>query len=76
MLLPGASSSLAQSDTASVRTLRSSDTSDSSQGQDTEHMFLVNELRPNGEISGASSKGSSLQVTFPCETLNLSEKCI
>ncbi|KAL8203954.1 UNVERIFIED_CONTAM: Prostaglandin E2 receptor EP4 subtype [Gekko kuhli] len=76
MLLPGATSSLAQSDTTSIRTLRSSDTSDSSQGQDSEKVFLVNELRPDGEISAAASKGSSLQVTFPCETLNLSEKCI
>ncbi|XP_054842966.1 prostaglandin E2 receptor EP4 subtype [Eublepharis macularius] len=75
MLLPGASSSLAQSDTTSIRTLRSSETSDSSHGQDSENVFLVNELRPNGEIS-AASKGSSLQVTFSCETLNLSEKCI
>ncbi|XP_042311255.1 prostaglandin E2 receptor EP4 subtype [Sceloporus undulatus] len=75
MLLPGASSNLAQSDTTSVRTLRSSNTSESSQGQDGESVFLVNELRP---VSGVNPtpKGNSLQVTFPCETLNLSEKCI
>ncbi|XP_077203147.1 prostaglandin E2 receptor EP4 subtype [Paroedura picta] len=77
MLLPGASSSLARLDTTSIRTLRSSETSDSSQGQqDPENVFLVNELRPGGEISAATSKGSALQVTFPSETLNLSEKCI
>nr|XP_056703835.1 prostaglandin E2 receptor EP4 subtype [Euleptes europaea] len=76
MLLPGASSSLAQSDTTSIRTLRSSDTSDSSQGQDSENVLLVNKLRPDGKTGAAASKGSSLQVTFPCEPLNLSEKCI
>ncbi|XP_060092027.1 prostaglandin E2 receptor EP4 subtype [Heteronotia binoei] len=76
MLLPGASSSLAQLDTTSIRTLRSSDTSDSSQVQDSENVFLVNELRLDGKISASASKGSSLQVTFPCEMLNLSEKCI
>ncbi|XP_062984743.1 prostaglandin E2 receptor EP4 subtype [Elgaria multicarinata webbii] len=75
MLLPGASSSLAQSDTTSIRTLRSSNTSESSQGQDGENVLLVNELRPSGEVS-TTPKGSSLQVTFPNETLNLSEKCI
>ncbi|XP_060617407.1 prostaglandin E2 receptor EP4 subtype [Anolis sagrei] len=73
MLLPGASSNLAQSDTTSVRTLRSSDTSESSQGQD-ENVFLVNELRPSRV--NPNPKSSSLQVTFPSETLNLSEKCI
>ncbi|XP_034956322.1 prostaglandin E2 receptor EP4 subtype [Zootoca vivipara] len=71
MLLPGASSRPAQSDTTSIRTLRSSNTSESSQGHESETVFLVNELR-----SGAAQKGSSLQVTFPSETLNLSEKCI
>uniref|UniRef100_A0ACB8EPJ8 Prostaglandin E2 receptor EP4 subtype n=1 Tax=Sphaerodactylus townsendi TaxID=933632 RepID=A0ACB8EPJ8_9SAUR len=76
MLLPGASSSLAQTDTTSIRTLRSSETSDSSQGQESENMFLVNKRRPENEVGTSASKGSSLQVTFPCETLNLSEKCI
>ncbi|KAF7244039.1 Prostaglandin E2 receptor EP4 subtype [Varanus komodoensis] len=75
MLLPGAGSSLAQSDTASIRTLRSSNTSESSQGQDSENAFLVSELRPSGGMR-STPKGSSLQVTFPSETLSLSEKCI
>uniref|UniRef100_A0A8C8RAE1 Prostaglandin E2 receptor EP4 subtype n=1 Tax=Pelusios castaneus TaxID=367368 RepID=A0A8C8RAE1_9SAUR len=75
MLLPGASAGLAQSHTTLVRTLRSSETSDSSQGQDSESLFLVNEVRSGGEAS-SEPKGSSLQVTFPSETLNLSEKCI
>nr|XP_009482236.1 PREDICTED: prostaglandin E2 receptor EP4 subtype [Pelecanus crispus] len=75
VLLPGPSASLAQSDTTSVRTLRSSETSDSSQGQDSESVFLVNEIRSGGRAS-STSKGSPLQVTFPTETLNLSEKCI
>ncbi|KAM7077787.1 LOW QUALITY PROTEIN: prostaglandin E2 receptor EP4 subtype-like [Ciconia maguari] len=73
VLLPGPSASLAQSDT--VRTLRSSETSDSSQGQDSESIFLVNEIRCGGGAS-STSKASPLQVTFPTETLNLSEKCI
>ncbi|KAH0627906.1 hypothetical protein JD844_008472 [Phrynosoma platyrhinos] len=75
MLLPGASSNLAQSDTTSVRTLRSSNTSESSQGQDGENVFLVNELRPGSRVN-PTPKANSLQVTFPSETLNLSEKCI
>ncbi|NXN12539.1 PE2R4 protein, partial [Indicator maculatus] len=75
VLLPGPSASLAQSDTTSVRTLRSSETSDSSQGQDSESVCLVNEIRSGGGAS-STSKGSPLQVTFPTETLNLSEKCI
>uniref|UniRef100_A0A8C5TQA1 Prostaglandin E receptor 4 n=1 Tax=Malurus cyaneus samueli TaxID=2593467 RepID=A0A8C5TQA1_9PASS len=74
-LLPGPSASSAQSDTTSVRTLRSSDTSDSSQGQDSESVSLVNEIRSGGRASSASKSGP-LQVTFPTETLNLSEKCI
>ncbi|XP_015675576.1 prostaglandin E2 receptor EP4 subtype [Protobothrops mucrosquamatus] len=72
-LLPGTSSCLAQSDTTSIRTLRSSNTSDSSQGQECENTFLVSELKPSGS---STPKGSSLQVTFPSETLDLSEKCI
>lgn len=75
VLLPGPSASLAQSDTTSVRTLRSSETSDSSQGQDSESVLLVNEIRPGAGVS-STSKGTPLQVTFPTETLNLSEKCI
>lgn len=74
-LLPGANSHLARSDTTSIRTLRSSNTSESSQGQDSESTFSVNELRPVGGVSTAN-KSNCLQVTFPCETLNLSEKCI
>ncbi|KAM6229752.1 prostaglandin E2 receptor EP4 subtype isoform 2-T3 [Porphyrio hochstetteri] len=75
VLLPGPGASVAQSDTTSVRTLRSSETSDSSQGQDSESVFLVNETGSGGGASSAS-KGGPLQVTFPTETLNLSEKCI
>ncbi|XP_053159897.1 prostaglandin E2 receptor EP4 subtype [Hemicordylus capensis] len=75
VLLPGASSNLARSDTTSVRTLRSSNTSESSQGADSEKVFLVNELRPSGGVS-TPPKGNSLQVTFSSETLNMSEKCI
>ncbi|XP_066474349.1 prostaglandin E2 receptor EP4 subtype [Tiliqua scincoides] len=74
-LLPGANSHLACSDTTSIRTLRSSNTSESSQGQDSESTFSMNELRPAGGVSTAP-KSSCLQVTFPSETLNLSEKCI
>lgn len=73
MLLPGTSSCLAQSDTTSIRTLRSSNTSESSQGQECENTFLVSELKPSGS---STPKGNSLQVTFPSETLDLSEKCI
>uniref|UniRef100_A0A8C5SFX1 Prostaglandin E2 receptor EP4 subtype n=2 Tax=Laticauda TaxID=8627 RepID=A0A8C5SFX1_LATLA len=73
-LLPGTSSCLAQSDTTSIRTLRSSHTSESSQGQECENThFLVSELKPSGS---STPKGSSLQVTFPSEALDLSEKCI
>ncbi|EMP30267.1 prostaglandin E2 receptor EP4 subtype [Chelonia mydas] len=75
MLLPGASAGLAQCDTTSVRTLRSSETSDSLPGQDSESVFLVNEVGSGSEAS-SMPKSSSLQVTFPSETLNLSEKCI
>ncbi|XP_070599510.1 prostaglandin E2 receptor EP4 subtype [Erythrolamprus reginae] len=73
-LLPGTSSSLAQSDTTSIRTLRSSNTSESSQGQECENAFLVRELKPSG--SSTPKANSTLQVTFPSETLDLSEKCI
>lgn len=75
VLLPGPSASSAQSDTTSVRTLRSSDTSDSSQGHDSESVFLVSDISPGGGVSSAPKSGP-LQVTFPTETLNLSEKCI
>uniref|UniRef100_A0A8C3MGV2 Prostaglandin E2 receptor EP4 subtype n=1 Tax=Geospiza parvula TaxID=87175 RepID=A0A8C3MGV2_GEOPR len=74
-LLPGPSASSVQSDTTSVRTLRSSDTSDSSQGHDSESVFLVSEASSGGGASSAPKSGP-LQVTFPTETLNLSEKCI
>ncbi|KAF2984634.1 hypothetical protein EK904_012555 [Melospiza melodia maxima] len=74
-LLPGPSASSAQSDTTSVRTLRSSDTSDSSQGHDSESVCLVSEASSGGGASSAPKSGP-LQVTFPTETLNLSEKCI
>lgn len=75
-LLPGAPGvGQAQTDSLSLRTLRISETSDSSQGQDSERVLLVDETRGNGRI-GPTPKGSSLQVTFPSETLNCSEKCI
>ncbi|NXR92407.1 PE2R4 protein, partial [Hypocryptadius cinnamomeus] len=74
-LLPGPSANSAHSDTTSVRTLRSSDTSDSSQGHDSESVFLVSEISSGGGASSAPKSGP-LQVTFPTETLNLSEKCI
>ncbi|XP_020639301.2 prostaglandin E2 receptor EP4 subtype [Pogona vitticeps] len=74
-LLPGTSGNPARLDTTSLRTLRNSDTSESSQGQNCENVFLVKALRPRGEVS-PGPKGSSLQVTFPCEALNMSEKCI
>ncbi|XP_037385893.1 prostaglandin E2 receptor EP4 subtype [Talpa occidentalis] len=75
-LLPGVPGvGLACSDTTSLRTLRISETSDSSQGQDSESVLLVDEA--GGSIrAGPAPKGSTLQVTFPNETLNLSEKCI
>lgn len=75
-LLPGVPGmGQAQTDTTSLRTLRISETSDSSHGQDSESVLLVDEV---GESSrrGPAPKGSSLQVTFPNETLNFSEKCI
>lgn len=76
VLLPGPGcAGSAHSDTTSVRTLRSSDTSDSSQGHDSESVFLVSEVGSGGGASSASKSGP-LQVTFPTETLNLSEKCI
>ncbi|XP_062942922.1 prostaglandin E2 receptor EP4 subtype [Cynocephalus volans] len=75
-LLPGVPGmGLAQADTTSLRTLRISETSDSSQGQDSESVLLVDEVGGSSR-AGPVPKGSSLQVTFPSETLNLSEKCI
>ncbi|XP_007948720.1 prostaglandin E2 receptor EP4 subtype [Orycteropus afer afer] len=73
-LLPGVPG-LAQTDTTSLRTLRISETSDSSQGQDSESVLLVDEVGGSSR-AGSAPKGNSLQVTFPNETLNLSEKCI
>lgn len=75
-LLPGVQGmGLTQADTTSLRTLRISETSDSSQGQDSESVLLVDGVGASGREEPAS-KGNSLQVTFPSETLNLSEKCI
>ncbi|XP_040833422.1 prostaglandin E2 receptor EP4 subtype [Ochotona curzoniae] len=75
-LLPGVPGvGLAQADTTSLRTLRISETSESSQGQDSESVLLVDEVG-GGNRAGPAPKGNSLQVTFPSETLNLSEKCI
>ncbi|XP_077137563.1 prostaglandin E2 receptor EP4 subtype [Ranitomeya variabilis] len=56
------------------RTLRGSDQSVSSQGPDSEKVLLVNETQPRQ--NSTSSKGNPLHVTFPNETLNVSEKCI
>nr|XP_027792005.1 prostaglandin E2 receptor EP4 subtype [Marmota flaviventris] len=77
-LLPGVPGmGLAQTDTTSLRTLRISETSDSSQGQDSsESVLLVDEVGGRSSGDGPAPKGNSLQVTFPSETLNLSEKCI
>lgn len=62
---------------ATDRTLRGSDQSVSSQGPDSEQVLLVNETRPTRVTkNGNSPKGNPLHVTFPDETLNLSEKCI
>lgn len=75
-MLPGVQGmGLTQADTTSLRTLRISETSDSSQGQDSESVLLVDGVGASGREEPAS-KGNSLQVTFPSETLNLSEKCI
>ncbi|XP_003925954.1 prostaglandin E2 receptor EP4 subtype [Saimiri boliviensis] len=75
-LLPGVPGmGLAQEDTTSLRTLRISETSDSSQGQDSESVLLVDKVGGSSR-AGPVPKESSLQVTFPSETLNLSEKCI
>ncbi|XP_012505410.1 PREDICTED: prostaglandin E2 receptor EP4 subtype [Propithecus coquereli] len=75
-LLPGVpGTGPTQTDTTSLRTLRISETSDSSQGQDSESVLLVDEVNGSSQ-AGPALKGSSLQVTFPSETLNLSEKCI
>lgn len=75
-MLPGVHGmSLTQADTTSLRTLRVSETSDSSQGQDSESVLLVDEVG-GGSREEPAPKGNSLQVTFPSETLNLSEKCI
>ncbi|XP_003408053.1 prostaglandin E2 receptor EP4 subtype isoform X1 [Loxodonta africana] len=75
-LLPGVPGmGTAQTDTTSLRTLRISETSDSSQGQDSESVLLVDEVGGSSR-AGSAPKGNSLQVTFPSETLSLSEKCI
>ncbi|KAM4875191.1 prostaglandin E2 receptor EP4 subtype [Thomomys bottae] len=74
-LLPGAPG-LAHAHSTSLRTLRVSETSDSSQGPDaSESILLVDEAGRLGP-QGPGPKASALQVTFPREALNLSEKCI
>ncbi|KAG9488444.1 hypothetical protein GDO78_007965 [Eleutherodactylus coqui] len=57
------------------RTLRGSDQSVSSQDRDSEQVLLVNETLPRHSTRN-STKGNPLHVTFPDETLNVSEKCI
>ncbi|XP_006889611.1 PREDICTED: prostaglandin E2 receptor EP4 subtype [Elephantulus edwardii] len=75
-LLPGAPGlGLAQPDTTSLRTLRISETSESSQGHDSESVLLVDEAAESSR-AGPAAKANALQVTFPSETLSLSEKCI
>uniref|UniRef100_A0A8C3YDI4 Prostaglandin E2 receptor EP4 subtype n=2 Tax=Suina TaxID=35497 RepID=A0A8C3YDI4_9CETA len=75
-LLPGVPGvGLTQTDCTSLRTLRVSETSDSSQGQDSESVLLVDEVAGSCK-AGPAPKGSTLQVPFPNETLNLTEKCI
>ncbi|KAM6225062.1 prostaglandin E2 receptor EP4 subtype [Rhynchocyon petersi] len=76
-LLPGGPGmGLAPTDTTSLRTLRISETSESSsQGQDSESILLVDEVGQS-DRAGLAPKGNPLQVTFPSETLNFSEKCI
>ncbi|XP_047622526.1 LOW QUALITY PROTEIN: prostaglandin E2 receptor EP4 subtype [Phacochoerus africanus] len=75
-LLPGVPGmGLTQTDSTSLRTLRVSETSDSSQGQDSESVLLVDEVAGSCRAVPAP-KGSTLQVPFPNETLNLTEKCI
>ncbi|XP_060046966.1 prostaglandin E2 receptor EP4 subtype [Erinaceus europaeus] len=59
----------------SLRTLRISETSDSSQGRDSERVSLVDGTGGTSR-AGPAPKGSSLQVTFPNEALDCSEKCI
>ncbi|XP_063817358.1 prostaglandin E2 receptor EP4 subtype [Pseudophryne corroboree] len=59
------------------RTLRGSDQSVSSHGPESEQVLLENETRPTRATqNGSSPKGNPLHVTFPDETLNVSEKCI
>ncbi|XP_073477756.1 prostaglandin E2 receptor EP4 subtype [Aquarana catesbeiana] len=75
-VLPGATMAI-NLPGATDRTLRGSDQSVSSQGPDSEQVLLVNETRPTRVTkNGNSPKGNPLHVTFPDETLNLSEKCI
>lgn len=77
--VPGQSLPAAAADTTSLRTLRMSETSDSSssQGQDSESVLLVDEVGGGGGGgAGPGPKGGALQVSFPRETLGFSEKCI
>lgn len=75
-VLPGATMAI-NLPGAPDRTLRGSDQSVSSQGPDSEQVLLVNETQPRHvPRNGTSPKGNPLHVTFPDETLNVSEKCI
>ncbi|XP_048224267.1 prostaglandin E2 receptor EP4 subtype [Perognathus longimembris pacificus] len=75
-LLPGApAGSLPRAHSSSLRTLRMSDTSDSSQGPDSDSVLLVDELGAPRPV-GPAPKGSALQVTLPTFPLNAAEKCI
>ncbi|XP_068106964.1 prostaglandin E2 receptor EP4 subtype [Hyperolius riggenbachi] len=75
-ILPGATMSI-NLPGATDRTLRGSDQSVSSQGPESEQVLLVDETQPKRVTqNGNSPKGNPLHVTFPDETLNVSEKCI
>ncbi|KAM4708613.1 prostaglandin E2 receptor EP4 subtype [Discoglossus pictus] len=75
-VLPGATMAINLPGT-SDRTLHGSDQSVSSQGPDSEQILLVNETLPSQMTqNGTTPKGNTLHVTFPDETIRLSEKCI
>ncbi|KAM9329139.1 prostaglandin E2 receptor EP4 subtype [Gastrophryne carolinensis] len=75
-ILPGATMAI-NLPGAADRTLHGSDQSVSSQGPDSEQVLLVSETPPTRVTQNSNSpKGNPLHVTFPDETLNVSEKCI
>lgn len=79
-LLPGVpGGALTHAPGTALRTWRGSQGSDSSSasspGLDSDRASLGDEVAARSGVAPAP-KGGSLQVTFPNETLNLSEKCI